>query len=171
MHNILKSLVLAGCLVSASALAQQADTGAGPFAKGQKQVSVLAGSGDAFGDSYFIIGGGVNYFIADGLNVGLNLEAWTGGDPSIYKVAASMNYIFYKTPKVSPYVGAFFRYTDIENHDSLNSVGGRAGVYLKMGRNGYGGLGVVYESYLDCDTRTYVECDTTYPEVSFLFSF
>ena len=170
MNKILISLACCGSLVSASALAQQA-ADAGPFAKGQRQVSVLAGSGDAFGDSYFIIGGGVNYFIADGLNVGLNLEAWTGGDPSVYKVTAAMNYIFYKTPKVSPYVGAFFRYTDIEDHDSLNSVGGRAGLYLKVGRSGYLGGGIVYESYLDCESRTYVECDTTYPEFSFLISF
>lgn len=143
----------------------------GPFAKGQKQFTVVAGGGDAFNDSYIVLGIGGNYFLTDGLNVGLQLEAWLDGEPSIYKYSALMNYVFYQVPRVHPYAGALVRYTDIDGLDGLTSVGGRAGVLLSIGRNGYAGFGGVYESYLDCNKRTYVSCDTTYPEFTVAFSF
>jgi hypothetical protein len=152
-------------------MAADAPSDAGMFAKGKKQVTVVGGTGDAFNDSYIVIGVGGSYFVADGLNVGLQFETWTNGDPGIYKIAATMNYVFYKVPRVLPYVGTFYRYTDIDGLDSLSSVGGRLGAYLSVGRNGYAGFGMVYESYLDCDTRIYSSCDSTYPEASFVFSF
>jgi hypothetical protein len=163
------SLLVTGLLVFTSALA--GDDDAGLFAKGKKQVTVLGGSGYAFDETYFVIGGGVSYFVMDGLNVGVQAEAWTGGDPSIYKYTLSSNYVFYKTPRVAPYVGVFYRYTDIESRDSIESVGGRAGAYLKIGSNGYAGFGAVYESYLDCNPRIYGSCDEVYPEISFTFAF
>jgi hypothetical protein len=171
VKKVQSSFAFVGLLLCASVFAADVDSDAGMFAKGRKQFTALAGSGNAFDNSYFIIGVGGSYFVADGLNVGVNLEAWTSGDPGIYKIAASMNYIFYQTPRVKPYVGVFYRYTDIQDHDSLNSVGGRAGVYIAMGRNGHAGFGGVYESYLDCGTHTGVSCSTTYPEISFIFSF
>ena len=151
MQKTYTSILLIGLLVFASASAEDGD--AGLFAKGKKQVSVLGGTGYAFDETYFVIGGGVSYFVMDGLNVGLQLEAWTGGDPSIVKYTASTNYVFYQSSRILPYVGAFYRYTDVENRDSLDSVGGRAGAYMKIGGNGYAGFGAVYESYLDCNPR------------------
>jgi len=173
MNMIRVSLALAGCIgfLSASAAEPNQSAGAGLFAKGQKQFTVLGGTGYAFDEDYFVIGAGLSYFVMDGLNVGLQLETWTGGDPGILKYTASTQYVFYKTPRISPYIGAFYRYTDIEGRSGIDSAGGRAGVYLAMGRNGYAGLGAVYESYLDCNTRVNVSCDETYPEVSFTFAF
>lgn len=167
MKKCASAFLFASLLVSTAGMAADA----GPFGKGHKQVSVVAGSGNAFNDSYIVIGAGASYFFADGFNVGLQLESWLDGDPGIFKITASANYVFYQVPRISPYVGALVRYTDIEGRDALNSVGGRAGVMLSMGRNSYAGFGMVYESYLDCDERTYQTCDDSYPEITFTFAF
>jgi len=165
----LKTLIaLAGLTTVTSAIAAE---DAGHFAKGRTQFTVLGGTGYAFDESYLVLGIGAGYYVLDGLNVGLQLEAWLDGDPSLYKITPSINYVLYSVPRIKPYVGAFYRFTEIEDQPSLDSAGGRAGVYLQLGRNGYAGLGAVYESYLDCNTRIYVSCDEVYPEVSFVFSF
>jgi len=171
LNKILSSLAIAGLLTGASATAADSNSDAGLFAKGTKQFTIVGGAGESFDESYFVLGLGAGYYVVDGLNVGLQVESWMGADPSIFKVTALTNYVFYQVKRFSPYVGAFYRYTDIEDRDSLDSAGGRAGVYMAVGRNGYAGFGMVYESYLDCNTRVYVSCDTTYPEVSFAFSF
>jgi hypothetical protein len=72
---------------------------------------------------------------------------------------------------LNPYVGGFYRRTYIDGLPDINSVGARAGVYLKAGRNAYIGIGAVYESYIDCNTNTYRSCSDTYPEVSFTIAF
>jgi len=72
---------------------------------------------------------------------------------------------------VSPYIGAFYRRTYIDNLSDLNSAGGRAGVYIAAGQNAHIGVGAVYESYLDCDETLYIDCADTYPEISFTFAF
>jgi hypothetical protein len=167
MNKMYVSLLLSGLLAMTAASAEDGDA----FLKGQKQFTVLGGTGYAFDESYFVLGAGINYYVVDGLNVGLQLESWMGADPGILKITASSQYVFYQTQRVKPYIGAFYRYTDVENRSSLDSVGGRGGLYMQVGRNGYAGLGVVYESYLDCNPRIYGSCDETYPEISFLFSF
>jgi hypothetical protein len=72
---------------------------------------------------------------------------------------------------LKPYLGAFYRRTDVENLPDLDSVGGRAGVYLRAGGNAHVGLGVVYESYLDCNETIYRSCDSTYGELTFTIAF
>ena len=144
---------------------------AGVFSQGRTHLSVVGGSGNAFNDSYFVLGVGASYYLADGLNIGLSAESWTGGDPGITKLTPSVQYVFYQVPRASPYVGAFYRRTYIDNLPDLDSVGGRAGVYLAAGRNMFIGVGAVYESYLDCDTRLYSDCTDTYPEISLTFAF
>jgi len=164
-------VTLAAMLVTiASAPVAAADV-AGVFSQGRTHVAVVGGSGSAFNDSYFIFGVGVSYYLVDGLNIGLSAETWTGGDPSITKVTPSVQYVFYQVPRISPYVGAFYRRTYIDNLPDLDSIGGRAGVYIAAGRNAYIGVGGVYESYLDCDTSLYRDCTDTYPEISLTFAF
>jgi hypothetical protein len=167
MNKAQVALLLSGLLTVTAASAEEGAA----FLKGQKQFTVLGGTGYAFDESYFVLGAGISYFVLDGLNVGLQLESWMGADPSILKITASSQYVFYQTPRVKPYVGVFYRYTDVESRSSLDSIGGRAGLYLQVGRNGYAGFGGVYESYLDCNPRIYGSCDEVYPEVSFVLSF
>jgi len=154
----------------ASAPVAAADV-AGVFSQGRTHVAVVGGSGSAFNDSYFVFGVGVSYYLVDGLNIGLSAESWTGGNPGISKITPSVQYVFYQVPRVSPYVGAFYRRTYIDNLPDLDSVGGRAGVYVAAGHNAYIGVGGVYESYLDCDTNLYRSCTDSYPEISFTFAF
>lgn len=150
--------------------ATAADVGAS-FSQGHSRFSIVGGNGYAFNDSYFVLGVGAGYYVANGLNLGLDVEWWTGGDPGIVKVSPSVQYVFYKVPRVAPYVGAFYRRNYIQDIEDLSSAGGRAGVYISAGRNTHVGLGMVYESYFDCSDSTYVSCSETYPEISFIVAF
>jgi len=170
MTRISSALVAAVLAMTAAAPAAAADV-AGVFSRGRTHVAVVGGTGYAFDDSYIVLGVGASYYVADGLNIGLYAESWTGGDPGIYKVTPSVQYVFYQVPRVSPYVGVFYRRTYIDNLPNLDSAGGRAGAYLGAGRNLYVGAGVVYESYLDCNKTTYISCSDTYPEFSITFAF
>ena len=115
--------------------------------------SFTAGTGYAFDESYLVVGLGANYYVVDGLNVGLHWEYWTGSEPKMSKLTPSIQYVFHQMNPVKPYVGAFYRRTYLERLEDLDSWGARAGVYLQAGRNSYVGAGVVYESYLDCNER------------------
>jgi len=162
--------VLALCALAAPAAAQSVSAATG-FSKGKLHLTFSAGTGYAFDESYVVFGLGGNYYIVDGLNVGLQYEYWSGGDPTMYKLTPSITYVFYQMKPVKPYVGAFYRRTYIDRLDDLDSAGARAGVYFQAGRNSYLGAGVVYESYLDCEERTYRKCDSTYGEISLTFAF
>ena len=156
--------------VTSDGVAQAAEA-AGSFSRGQSRFSIVLGNGYAFNESYLVAGVGAAYFLTNGLNVGLDVEWWTAGDPTIVKVSPSVQYIFYQIPRVSPYLGAFYRRSYIENRENLDSLGGRAGVYIAAGRNAHLGLGIVHESYLDCDESKFDSCEETYPEVSFTVAF
>jgi len=141
------------------------------FSKGRTHFVFTAGTGYAFDETYVVVGLGANYYVVDGLNVGLHWEYWTGSDPKMSKLTPSVQYVFYKMQPVKPYVGAFYRRTYLERLEDLDSWGARAGAYVQAGRNSYVGAGVVYESYLDCNEATYRECDSTYGELTFTLAF
>jgi opacity protein-like surface antigen len=144
---------------------------AGIFGKGRTHFFITGGTGYAFDETYFVLGLGVSYYLVDGLNAGLAFESWSGSDPSMYKITPSLQYVFYEVQTVKPYIGAFYRRTNVDGLPDLDSVGGRAGAYFQAGRNAYIGFGVVYESYLDCSSSVYRNCDSTYPELSFTIAF
>ena len=174
MKNMKKTLAAAlaaaACAFAAPAMAQSAGV-AGGFSKGRTHLVATAGTGSAFNETYLVLGLGASYFLFDGFNVGLSYEAWTGSDPKLTKITPSVQYVFYQVQTLKPYVGAFWRRTSIDGLPDLDSVGGRAGAYLQVGRNAYLGLGAVYESYMDCNAGTYRKCDSTYGEVSLTFAF
>jgi hypothetical protein len=162
--------LIAAFAFGASAPAPAAEV-AGVFGQGRTHFSVVGGNGYAFDDSYLVLGVGASYYLIDGLNIGLHVESWSGGEPTMTKVTPSVQYVFYQVPRITPYLGAFYRRTYIEDLSDLNSAGGRAGVYVAAGRNVYIGAGAVYESYLDCEETIYRECSDTYPEISITFAF
>lgn len=169
---MIKNAAVAGALALAVSSAMAADVGvAGSFSRGRTHFVLTAGSGSAFDESYLVIGVGATYYLLDGLGAGLHLESWTGGDPDMTKLTASLQYVFHPMQAVRPYVGGFFRRTSIDGLADLDSVGARGGAYLGAGRNAYLGVGVVYESYLDCTKSVYRSCDSTYGEVSLTFAF
>jgi opacity protein-like surface antigen len=152
---------------------RQPDSPAGNGAKRRGRLLVrphaFVVTGAGRDETYWILGVGVSYYLIDGLSVGLSYEVWSG-DPDVTKVTPSVQYVFHQVP-LKPYVGAFFRRTEVEGLEDLDSVGARAGVNFQAGRNAYIGIGAVYESYLDCSKSTYRSCDDVYPEVIFTIAF
>lgn len=141
----------------------------GPFQVGSKSLSIIVGSGQAFNDDYTIIGAGFGYYVVDGLQLSIAAEAWTGGKPSINKVSPGVQYVFARSEAIKPYLGAFFTRSTIDGFDDIDSVGVRAGAVFSNHSGYYVSAGLVYESYLDCNKTTFVECDDTYPELNIIF--
>ena len=170
---MIKRLLVAGAVLAACAFAApaSAQTVASGFAKGRTHFVFTAGTGYAFDETYVVVGLGAQYYVVDGLNLGLHWEYWTGSDPKMSKLTPSIQYVFHKMNPIKPYVGAFYRRTYLERLEDLDSYGARAGAYLQAGRNSYIGAGLVYESYVDCETATYRKCDSTYGEISFTIAF
>lgn len=153
------------------AMPARASDMAGAFGQGSTQFSLLAGSGTAFNSDYFIIGAGLEYFVQDGLGIGLSYENWSGNGPTLNQTSPSVQYVFYQSYQFQPYIGAFYRHTAIANLPGINSVGARAGVYFDTGPRSIIGVGLAYESYLNCQSTVFSSCTETYPEISILFSF
>ena len=153
------------------ALPARALDGAGVFGQGSTQLSLLAGSGTAFNSDYLILGAGINYYILDGVGVGLSYANWSGNGPAINQISPSIEYVFYRENSIQPYVGVFYRHSAIADQSGINSLGGRAGVYFTTGSNSIIGVGLAYESYLNCQTAVFGSCSETYPEISIVFGF
>ena len=166
MNKIRKSyslLVLLICMNASTAMAA-------PFQQGSQQVSIVAGSGSAYGDNYIILGAGYGYYLIKGLELGINAQFWLNGDPSISKVSPQIKYVFTQPKTVRPYVGAFYSRTYTEGLEDLDSIGYRAGLYFMGKGNTFFGAGVAYEDYQDCTETVYTSCSETYPEILFSFS-
>lgn len=161
--------VLLAAALSTPLLARAQVSATGAFSRGNVHGSVVAGYGSAFNDDYAIFGLGFNYYVIDGLALGGSFETWRGGSPTMSKLTASTQYVFYQVQSIKPYVGAFFRRTYVTGIDDLNSYGGRAGAYFQIGRRAYLGIGGVYEAYSDCTESKYHSCSSTYPEVVLTF--
>ncbi len=144
---------------------------ADPFSKGSKRGTIVLGSGRAFGDNYTILGLGFGYYIIDGLELGIDAETWMGGAPSIKQVSPSLRYVFRNNSSISPYLGAFYRKTYIENLRDLSATGYRLGAYINAGSNVYMGAGAVFINYSDCSTTIYTSCSDTYPEFTLGIAF
>ena len=176
--RIIKSLTVLIILtgISNSTLAATAGTGGigTAFSKNSTSVGVVVGSGSAFKDDYIILGLSAGYYVAEGLELGIDLQRWFSGEPSITKISPQIRYVFTQPKVVKPYIGAFYRRTqygdfngiDIDDQDSF---GYRAGAYFSTDNRVYIGAGVVYEEFTDCSIFT--ECSTTSPEILFTVSF
>jgi len=164
------TVVLAALLAVSSGIARAADV-AGVFGQGRTHVVATAGTGYAFNENYLVLGLGLSYYVIDGLNLGVGFESWTGADPGMRKLTSSAQYVFYRMERIKPYVGVFYRRTYVDGLPDIDSAGGRAGAYVRAGRNAYIGAAVVYESYVDCNNTVYRSCSSTYPEVTFTLAF
>ena len=173
-NKLLLGILLLG--LSNVAVAVSAGTGgvSTAFSKNSTSVGVVLGSGSAFNDNYVILGLGVGYYVVRGLELGIDLQHWVSGDPSITKVSPQIRYVFTQPKVVKPYVGAFYRRTYYGSYqgidlDDQDSYGYRAGAYFSTDNRVYIGGGVVYEEYKDCISST--DCSSTYPEILFTVSF
>ncbi len=133
------------------------------------RLTLLVGTGSTGNDNYFIIGGGLGYFLVDGLEVGLDYEAWLFASPVLQRLSPETRYVFHMVPVIKPYAGVFYRRTFVaDDYDDYNQLGGRLGAYYvpRSGRMYIGG-GAVYEKTLDCTSSALHDCDSWYPEISF----
>ncbi len=165
-------------LLSVSNIVLAASVGTGgvgtAFSKNSTSVGVILGSGRAFNDDYIILGASVGYYVFRGLELGVDVQRWFSGEPSITKVSPQIQYVFTQVKTIKPYMGAFYRRTyfgdfkgiDIDDQDSF---GYRAGAFFSTDNRVYIGAGIVYEEYKDCNA--FIECSTTYPEIIFTVSF
>ncbi len=167
----LRVIIMFAFLLIASLPVSVPEIQADPFKKGSVRVSVVAGSGQAFSNDYIIIGLGAGYYVQNGLELGLDGEAWLSGDPDIYKLSPQAKYILPTQSRLRPYIGVFYNHLFIDHVDDLESIGGRGGVYFIQKTQWFFGVGVVYESYLNCDEKTYGSCDDIYPELTLSFTF
>lgn len=138
------------------------------FSKDSTSIGVVVGSGSAFNDDYLILGVGAGYYLAKGLEIGIDAQHWFFGDPSITKISPKLTYVFTQPKTIKPYLGAFYRRTFYGDYngrsiDDENSYGYRAGAYLSTKNNIHIGGGIVYEKYMDCNPL--FDCSTTYPEM------
>lgn len=163
MRKFLLAAVASGTLI-ASAHAG-AEMGADVFSRGRVHASAFGTLGSAFNHDYIVGGLGLGIMLLDGLELGLDGEAWFGAKPKIYKVSPGIRYVFPTSGSLKPYVGVFAKRTYFEgNIKDLDSVGGRAGVYSRMGEHVYAGGGIVHEEYKNCDRTVYTTCSSTAPE-------
>jgi len=153
---------------------------ADPFAAGNKSLGITVGSGSisysggvfvtSRVENYYILGVSASYFIVDNLDIGLGYRGWFGGTPKIHQATIPVTYYMPTDSKFRPYLGAFYRYTNISSdlYDDYSSVGGRAGVAIVF-RNGYAGFGWVQEVYLNTDSTS--DSSSGYPEAVVGFTF
>ena len=176
-RSIIKlALLIIGIGIGNSTLAASAGSGGvgAAFSKNSTSVGVFVGSGSAFDDDYIILGVGVGYYVTEGLELGIDLQRWFSGEPTITKVSPQIRYVFTRAQPFKPYLGAFYRRTSFDDFngmeiDDQDSFGYRAGAYFSTRNGVYIGAGVVYEKYQDCSRVT--DCSTTSPEVLFTVSF
>ncbi|HKO22933.1 MAG TPA: hypothetical protein VJX91_09805 [Candidatus Eisenbacteria bacterium] len=143
----------------------------GPFGKGTRRASFTAGWGRSFGDDYLLLGLGMGYFFRNNMALNLSLEKWLGSDPNVTKFTPEIQMVVPRPRGPRPYLAGFWRRAWIEDADDLSSIGGRAGIYNKIAGRSAGGIGVVYEHYLDCNDDIYHSCSQVYPEAVFGVSF
>jgi len=140
------------------------------FNKGSTVATLGIGSGQLFRESYLIFGAGVGYYVADGLEVGLEVDYWSGGNPTVYELTPRLTYIYDNGAQIKPYLGVFINRTYIEDRPDSDAYGYRAGVLMKAGRSVYVGFGLVNTELQDCNDTPFFSCSETYTEASIIFS-
>jgi len=164
MKKSLLSLAVLASMVSADV-----------FEKGRMSIGLAVGSSYSYGEQYTILGVGIDYFLNNGLSVGVGYRGWFGGDPSTNELTFTSNYYMPLSKKFRPYIGAFLKetYVNYDNYDnrSYESYGARGGVAMIMSPNSYLSFGYAYEVYGDCTETVLRECSNSYPEFVFSLAF
>jgi hypothetical protein len=142
-----------------------------PFSAGTARIAVAFGGAVAFDQNYSVFGIGGGYFVADGVEVGLDFEEWSGNSPHIEQVSPQVRVVLSTEASVKPYLGAFYRRTFIQGYGDHDTIGARAGLYFLTGRRAYFGAGLAEEVHLNCNRTVYSSCSETYPELLFAVIF
>lgn len=150
--------LLALCIICLPTLAraQDRERPPTPYDQGSIRGAITGGTSG----SYVVLGGGIGYFVVDGLEVGVDMDVWFANDPTITKLSPSLRYFFWMVPVINPYITGFYRHWFVSDAPDLDSVGGSAGIAYVSGGRFFAGGGVVYERLLSCER----DCDDIYPE-------
>src|SRR4029077_11476321 len=103
--------------------------------------------------------------VRDGLEAGLDGQAWIGSTPSHYALSPGVRYVVPISDQVRPYAGGFYKrsfYTDLA---PLDALGFRAGIVSALSVYSYLSAGIAYEHNFGCDDSLYGKCSQIYPEV------
>jgi len=147
--------------------APEAPAPRGPFSKGSVRLTLLLGTASTTNDNYFIIGGGVGYYLLDGLEVGLDYEAWLFAEPVMHRLSPEARYVLHMVPVVKPFAGVFYRRNFVNDYDDFNQIGTRLGAYfIPKSNRMFIGAAAVYTKTLDCTANAIFDCDEWYPEIS-----
>jgi len=157
-------------LLGFSLLVSSAQSHAGAFDKDTLTGTLAIGSAQFFNEDYFVFGLGAGYFVSDGFQIGLDVNYWSGGNPTIYEVTPKLTYVFDNPSSVKPYLGMFYNRTFIDGFNDSNSLGYRAGFYSPVGEKAYIGIGAVYSELQNCTESQFVDCSSTYTELSFILT-
>jgi len=141
------------------------------FEKGNSSVGVVLGAGSSNGESYSVVGISGDYFVLNGLSIGVGYRGWFGIDPTLNQLTVSTNYYIPLAKKFHPYIGGFVRETFVSGYEDYESYGARGGLAVTMSKNSYMSFGYVYEEYGNCEERVFSDCSSSYPELVFSLSF
>jgi hypothetical protein len=155
-------------IVIASLSYLPAKANASPFDKGQQYFELAIGSGSLLKEDYIIMGIGYGYYLQNGLELGIDFDLWLDGNPGVYQVTPEIKYVFQNKSKIKPYVGTFYRRNYIEGIDDIDAYGYRAGIYWISQGGVYIGYGVTHNKLTDCEESVYLDCSSTYSELSFM---
>lgn len=141
-----------------------------PFDQGRISISAGGGTTSTLNHHYIVLGGGVGYYVLDGVELSLHgLYEW-GDGPSISLLSPQLRYVAQPLVgqwPVIPYVGVFYNHWFVgDNLGDEDSVGARAGGLWINGRIVIG-LGVVYEQIVSSCT----DCSSWYPDITIGFTF
>lgn len=162
-------LLILSAIVTA-AIPARAQVGAS-FGSGRSRFSLNAGYSAQNGHTYTVVGAGAGYYLAEGLEVGVDGDAWMGDKPHIYTISPGMRYVLTTLPSFKPYVGGFYKRTFYDTLPNRDSAGGRAGVVSPVSDHVYLSAGIVVEKMFHCDTSLYTNCTQVYPEAGLSVSY
>jgi len=142
------------------------------FARGRTTLALAGGYGSFNDRSYGVVGLGAGYYVWNGLEAGLDGEAWLGARPHMYSISPRVTYTFDAIASFHPYGGIFYKRTFYDSgYADINSVGGRAGITTAISARALLNAGLVYEHLYQCDARLYDNCSQVYPELGISFSY
>jgi len=125
--------------------------------------------GNALGKDYDVGGININYFIFDGLGIGVEYESWMSSEePRLEKIGLSTTYFIPLSEPIRPYIGGIYRRVFIESVYDSDVYGYRAGLSFSSERASIA-LGWSEERLSSCSGTQ--KCVTGYAEVLISISF
>ena len=119
-------------------------------------------------NDYDVAGLNINYFVFDGLGIGVEYENWMNEEPRIEKIGLSTTYFIPISEPIRPYIGAVYRRVFIDSTYDGNVYGYRAGFSFSSEQASIS-LGWSEEKLSSCSSPD--KCTSGFAEVLISISF